>query len=513
MREKFLLEIVDNKRYFVISILISFLTLLPQFFFSPFFLHTLFLVFALLWLISIAKFSRVLFALFVLFINGMNIIVGHVAMHWGYANADLSPRFETMAISPKYEMFEYLQSYIDLRDVVLILYSIMVMGILFYYLKHYRHTYSVVRKFGIGVFVLLLIAYSPYHDHVEKPEPFSILGKYFKAVENSMFKELIMKRKMYLHKNPIIKKDINTPYDKVVIVLGESVNKNHMGVYGYQYATTPYFTSLYKDHKIWRFDAIAPSNQTMYSVPILFTDANVHDFNEAFTHSRSLMGLYKAAGYKTYWISNQGRRGDNAVVAVAEEAEVSTFVNQGYYMDVAPDQTVVDALNKLKKSNTKELYVLHLIGSHGAYNKRYTKEISLFKNPSDLFEEYDNTIYYTDHILKEIMDYFKGENLLLVYVSDHAELISKDQNGHGFLPAFKDEYEVPLFIYSSKQNSRIEAIHRQNMQHYFNTENFNKMLTYISALESDLNISTSSDVIMVNPKNIADYESLKSYAP
>ena len=506
-------EIDQNKRYMYFSVLIAIFTILPQLVFSPFLLHTLFLAFTFVWLIAISKFSRILFAIFILFINGMNIIVGHIAMHWGYANADLSPRFETIAVSPKYERLEYLQSYIDYRDIVLFLYSLFVITLLIIYIRHFRHSYVIVKKVAIGIFLVLSIAFSPYHDHVEKPEPFSIPSKYLKASTESVKNHDVLQRKKYLHAHPITVGAIQTQmYDKVVLILGESANKNHMGIYGYKYPTTPFLTSLYQEGKIFRFNAIAASNQTSYSVPMLLTKAHVNNFQDAFIHSRSLIGDYKAAGYKTFWITNQGHRGDTKIVSIADEADTTIFLNAGYYMDVKPDGVIIDTLNNMKENNEKEFYIIHLIGSHGAYSKRYTQEVSLYKTPKNMIEEYDNTIYYTDHVIQEIVHHFEHQKVLIVYVSDHSELISTTENGHGFLPAYKDEYEIPFLVYSHGKNLRLLNLFEENKQHYFNTEHFEKVVPYLSGLSSELNDLTSSRVITVHSDNVVDYEKLDYYS-
>lgn len=57
---------------------------------------------------------------------------------------------------------------------------------------------------------------------------------------------------------------------------------------------------------------ISPINQTRYSIPIDLTNATVDNFNLFFT-SKLIVTTFKKYGYKTYWLSNQGRVGNRAV--------------------------------------------------------------------------------------------------------------------------------------------------------------------------------------------------------
>ena len=176
---------------------------------------------------------------------------------------------------------------------------------------------------------------------------------------------------------------------------------------------------------------------------------------------------------------------------------------------------MISYLNENKTNSQNELYVLHLIGSHIQYKMRYTKEHMLFTNPIDLEEEYDNTLYYTDYIIKRVFNYFlqrfPNEKILFVYISDHGEVVSKNKFGHGFFSPYKDEYDVPFLVYSNIKNSRIDTLYQKNKNRYLNLENLNYMIDYISGIRNDLNISYSNKVFSLEPENLFNYDDLKLY--
>jgi glucan phosphoethanolaminetransferase (alkaline phosphatase superfamily) len=113
--------------------------------------------------------------------------------------------------------------------------------------------------------------------------------------------------------------------------------------------------------------------------------------------------------------------------------------------------------------------------------------------------------------LSQIYERYKDEKLLLIYVSDHGENINLENNGHGFLPPFKDEYMVPFVIYSNVKNPRLDELRRDNKKGYFNLENLNSMVQYISGISTHKNLSFSPDVMAVEPTHIYNFDQLEFY--
>lgn len=506
-------ELYTNKTYIYLSILISILTILPQFVFSPSIEHSIYLIITFVLLVILPKFSKILFSIFIIFINLSNIIIGHISLHWGYNVADISPRIEVAVLSPTSESTEYISTYISYMDFSIILYVGLNLFLLYKFLMHSKHSFKVIKIIALGVFTSIIIAISFYKNPIKNIEPFSIPDKIIRIVKNKEFEQHTLERSNNLSKIKIkIVDKKNLIYDKVIVVMGESVNKHHMSIYDYKIKTTPFLASLKKLDKLYIFNAIAPSNQTMYSVPINLTKANVHNYLDLYLHSYSILSEFKVNNYTTYWISNQARVGkyDSITSAMANEANIQIFANSKH-SDAKTDDVVLDYLDKFHKKQTKEMYLVHLMGSHSSYNKRYTEDLSIFKKAQNIDEEYDNSIYYTDYILSQIYNKFKDEKLLLIYLSDHGEIINSQRHGHGFLPAYKDEYDVPFVIYSSIKNPRLDELYKENKKGYFNLENFNYITNYISGISDENNISYSSNIFALEPKNIFNYNNIEFY--
>ena len=530
MKIKIFKELLINKSYILITFAISLLTILPNIILSPTIKVTIVMVIAILILILISKFSKVVFIFFISYINISNIMIVHTAIHWGYKNADITPRLYAMSLSPAYESIEYLNNYLDYRDLLLGLYILFIIYLIYKYISVCKHTFNLVKRISFISTIMLVsvLTYIPYNlsktfDEVPyrfNKEPFNMPLKCLKFLNEPRTKELLARKEYMSHSTfNIDKNNISTLYNKVIVIVGESVNKHHMGLYGYNSNTTPFLSSLKKNKNLFTFNVIAPTNQTRYSVPILLTKANVEDYVNLYTHSHSIIKDFYMKGYTTSWISNQGHVGkhDNSISLIGQEADKRVFFNKGDYRKAKTDDSVVDYLNKHKLNSDKELSIIHLMGSHFDYTKRYTKEHMFFNKPKNVIEEYDNSIYFTDYVLENIYKYYsKDEKVLFIYFSDHGEVMADDGNinkigGHGFNPAYKEEYEVPFVIYSSIDNPRLNKLLEKNKEHYFNMENLNYMIEYISGIREDDNVSYSSNVFTLEPKNIIDYEKLKYY--
>ncbi len=475
--------------------------------------HFIFLSVVLVMLLFIPKFNKLLFSLFIIYINLTNIVIGHIFIHWGYTNANIGPMIETSALSPRYEILEYLTTYVDYRDLLLIVYSCLMLVFLYKFLFHFKHSFKVVKLLSFIATALIILGVGYWNNLLASREPFNIPNKCMR-INNHI--KIYNARMQYLNSlQEVAATDKTSIYDKIVVIQGESVNKHHMSIYNYDQKTTPFLSSLKSKDTLYIFDAISPANLTRYSLPALHTQANVHNFFELFLHSKSIISDFKTHNYKTYCISNQSKAGkdDSYIASMTQEADVHFYSNLDY-ASAKPDEVMLPYLNSIKNNRDKELYFIHLMGSHAQYTKRYTDKHILFQNPINIKEEYDNTIYYTDYILQNIFSCFihkfQNQKILFIYVSDHGEVVSENKHGHGLFPT-KDQYDVPFIIYSTIKNNRIDELYEKNKRGYFNLENLNYMVKYISGISEENRISYSGDVLGLEPKSIFNYDDLDFY--
>jgi heptose-I-phosphate ethanolaminephosphotransferase len=430
-------------------------------------------------------------------------------MHWG-VNGIVS-RLEVAVLSPAYETIEYLKNYINIFDIMLIIYAIFGIVLLYLFSKYMDKKFNNAKYIFILLNIYLVSIMIFYKNPFTSIVPLNLPYSYFQSIK---WKTYIDMRKNYLKnaKFDTIKKAKNK-YDKIIIVMGESANKHHMSIYGYERKTTPFLSKLANSKNLHIFNAIAPANQTRFAVPLCFTNAIVKKF-DLFLKSYSIVTNFKFAGYKTYWLSSQAKTGkhETYITSIANEADIKV-INSNDWLQAKKqtDGELLNILEKLSLNDNLEMYVFHLLGSHNHYEDRYPKDFAIY-NGKSLIDKYDNTIIYTDYILKKIFNHFKGKRILFIYLSDHAEIVSKKKHGHGFLPPYRDEFEIPFVIYSNVANKRISSLFKKNRTHTINSQCINKAILYITDLKDDIpKCLFEKNIFSLDPKNIFNFEDLKYY--
>lgn len=248
-----------------------------------------------------------------------------------------------------------------------------------------------------------------------------------------------------------------------ILVIGESETRDHMGCYGYGRDTTPWMSSLKNDEGYVQFSN-AWSCHTTTTANLTYALTSKNQYNTVdLQDSISLVDIANAAGYDTVWLSNQVQYGfaDTPVTAIAADAKQQIWIhdkighmNDGGYVDLPEfyDEKLVSAMDDIQLSH-KMLIVIHLMGSHNTYKMRYPENYALFHGAdNELIDEYDNSIAYTDNVLREI--YLKAEEIpnfkWLMYFSDHGEGIDSFA-GHDINRYSPQMTRIPMILLMSKR--------------------------------------------------------------
>ena len=263
-------------------------------------------------------------------------------------------------------------------------------------------------------------------------------------------------------------KDVDNSRRICVLILGESVNRNHLALYGYHRNTSPKLST--RKDIIAYSDVVNPFSNTLSSILALYTENSIEN-KKPIDKCISLLDIFYSSGFKTFWLSNQSPIGvwDNGIFNLAQTAEYIKFVNISGGSSVEAnlknsyDELLLPEISKVLKDSSKNLFItIHLMGSHSTYSKRYPPKFEHFKNSTDkkqkIIDQYDNSLIYTDFILDSIINILKkvstSSNTIssLVYCSDHGENVFDYNNnvGHdysGFLPSCN--VEIPFIIWLS----------------------------------------------------------------
>ncbi len=241
-----------------------------------------------------------------------------------------------------------------------------------------------------------------------------------------------------------------------LVVIGESASRRHWSLYGYDRNTTPEMEAI-PDLRVFR-DVVSTHSHTGPALTKALTASLASD---AHTYaSPGILDLANAAGFTTYWLSNQQRMGpwDNPVSILAEAAARKTFLNYGFGKSLRSggyDEALLPALAEaLEAPGSSKLIVLHLMGSHFPYSARYPKAFAKFSGAGKAIDAYDDSIAYVDHLLGRLFRMAERAGVDgVVYFSDHGEDVSSGL-AHNSSRMTKAMVEIPLLVRLSERYRR-----------------------------------------------------------
>lgn len=292
----------------------------------------------------------------------------------------------------------------------------------------------------------------------------------------------------------IIKCDSDVPY--IVLILGESTDRNKMSAYGYKNKTTPLLDERIDNNEVVLFtDTIACANYTSKAMQLIFSFCE-KDSNKNWYEYGNMLDIFNRAGYKTTWISNQtpvGRYGNmDKVLAKIAKSRKFTSMSGGSDDDEnkrSRDDEILPLLDTALEDNIngKNFYVIHLEGTHEDYKLRYPKEFEKFTEKDEssnniiwnkVRAEYDNAVLFNDYIIDEIIRRFENKEAVIIYFSDHG---SEVYDGRDFMGHSSEEYgnkhmiEIPFFVWASnsywRKNDNIKKQMNNVRNMPYSTEN------------------------------------------
>ncbi|PVZ42372.1 phosphoethanolamine transferase [Pseudomonas sp. CC120222-01a] len=239
--------------------------------------------------------------------------------------------------------------------------------------------------------------------------------------------------------------------ETLVFVIGESSRPHNWSLYGYQNRTTPHLDQQPGLFKFNRMCTTAP--YTSVAVPSLLSLEPIRDW-DLIASNKSLVGIFRAAGYDTYWLSSQEVDSFGGIIPqIAAEAQYRQYLERSY------DGSLIPVLQSVlgKANGHRQAIFIHIKGSHFEYARRFPSDFAQFKPASSsqkdrITADYDNSVLYTDWLLSSIMQQLTAsqKKALLVYSSDHGENLLDDSRqllGHGM----GNEYDLSTsaFVWSS----------------------------------------------------------------
>ena len=337
----------------------------------------------------------------------------------------------------------------------------------------------------------------------------------------------------------------------IVLVIGESYNKHHSQLYGYDMPTTPRQLAMAEEGSLIPFsDVVSSWNLTSFVFKHMLSLWAVGD-SGAWCDQPLFPEVFRKAGYHVTFLTNQ-------FLPKAKEA-VYDFSGGFFLNDSALSSRLFDERNtelyrydgdlveeisrKAESGKWKEesgrLTILHLMGSHVDYQARYPQKTfrrftpqqydrpELTPKQRQTLAHYDNSLLYNDSVVKAITDRFADRDALVIYMPDHGEeIFDSEPYVSGRLHNTKVDYrlahnemEIPFWIWGSPRYIEnhpygwlaIQAAKDRPLM----TDALPHLLLYLGGIStplyrSELNV-ISPDYDMNRPrllKGVADYNRL-----
>lgn len=268
-----------------------------------------------------------------------------------------------------------------------------------------------------------------------------------------------------------------------VFIIGESLTRNHMSIYGYHRDTTPELNQ-YHDELVVFDNVISSHTQTQPSLRMALTEANTKN-KISVLNALSIIDIANKAGFKTWWISNQQPL-RSTISSIANMADNAHFISNDYHgvMVRRFDGYMLPHIDKaISDDAPKKAIFIHMMGSHLQYENRVPEEYRVFDDNNvnaytnepgsreiKYINSYDNSVLYTDWIVAQIINSLKDNKQAelsgLLFFSDHGEEVFNTMEFVGHRPdsISPPMVEIPFIAWTSPAYREFRATRVADMQ-------------------------------------------------
>lgn len=366
------------------------------------------------------------------------------------------------------EALEYLHSYMSLEVIVLMTVVVLLLSVIIYFTRKVKIVFSPLVKRLVFVMLAISVSLSMYRPLMA----FTSNCFYLFTIEYPVLSEY--------KQDPLVVFDDEAPQN-VVVIMGESFSKCNSSLYKYGKETNPLLGKMVNDSALWVYtDVESYSTSTIPSIKSIMS-SYTDDMSDSVSWYQclTLLEVAQKCGYETLWLSNQSKRGffDNEVGAYSDLCDRQFFLGEKYVFagdrentKSYLDENLINVLDSfMLESVDKRMYILHLMGSHMAFNMRYPESYEIFSSEDydvthpdfslenkQLLAEYDNSILYNDSVVYELLNRFADNDAIVIYFSDHGIDVfqsSDDYIGHAKtndVISVSESKKIPFMVYTTR---------------------------------------------------------------
>jgi glucan phosphoethanolaminetransferase (alkaline phosphatase superfamily) len=234
--------------------------------------------------------------------------------------------------------------------------------------------------------------------------------------------------------------------ETVVLVIGERLRYSNWSINGYWRNTSPGLAGV--DGLTSLALNFSNGNSTATSIPYLMSGVNPLRGENPFDR-KSILGIFKEAGYETHWITN-------APIDFMEVSNEAEHLNSLIPQDI-DDTAVISPFKQAISGEGRRFILVNLRGPHALHLKRHFSADENVTSMDKLTNKYDDMILNTDKILTDMIRALdsSGKSCYMIVVSDHGTNLFDDNSsnlyGYGSKIPTEKEIHTPLFVWQSKR--------------------------------------------------------------
>lgn len=268
-------------------------------------------------------------------------------------------------------------------------------------------------------------------------------------------------------------KPIAIPPRTVVLMVGESLTRDDMSLYGYERRTTPRLESRAANDPRFAYvrDAWSIDASTVASFRSMFDFRLPQDKNES---TGNLFAFFRAAGYQITWISNQDDMAIKSEWMAHCDKQVVLNRLAGRSSRSMDDVTLAPLRDALADPAPHKLIVIHMIGVHPHFSLRYPEGLKPTWSDNDAItkrmkadnrsvvtqharNEYDLAVLYQDSVLADALSLTEASSdripAFWLYLSDHGVETGNHADRTGHSQTTPSGYRIPLLLWADPRLS------------------------------------------------------------
>lgn len=351
-----------------------------------------------------------------------------------------------------------------------------------------------------------------YYDIVSRKTLYIPVYRFFYSLKaNSFNDEEINSVKTHTLSVKVDSVSFSSP--NIVLIIGESHNRNHSTLYGYNKQVTPFQQKMKENGNLYVFKNVITSyNKTTNSFQNMFSMYHYGDSGYWATYPL-FPAIMKKAGYHTVFITNQFVQNINEDVW---DHDTGMFLNEPTISKAMfdcrnsrkykYDEFLLNEYDSLKNFNKSENFIIfHLMGLHMQYKDRYpekwnrftvydyNKRTDLSIKDKSVLAAYDNAALYNDYVLYSIVNLFLDSDAIIIYVPDHGEEIFDGCKTCGRLSTLKpidlyQQYDIPFWIYVTdeykRKHTQIVHLIENSLVKPFMTDDIGQMILFLGGVSN-----------------------------